>query len=50
MRKEKAALYEKVSSKKTSPEFLRYFFTYTPTISKTKTASLRKALRKTRRS
>ena len=50
MRKEKAALYEKVSSKKTSPEFLRYFFTYTPTVSKTKKASLRKALRKTRRS
>jgi hypothetical protein len=50
MRKEKAALYEKLSAKKTSPDFLRYFFTYDPTISKTKKASLRKALRKTRRS
>ena len=49
MRKEKAALYEKVSDKKTSPEFLRYFFTYTPTLSKTQKARLRTALRKTRR-
>jgi hypothetical protein len=50
MRKEKAALYEKLSVKKTSPDFLRYFFTYTPTMTKTQKASLRKALRKTRRS
>ena len=50
MRKEKAVLYEKLSSKKTSPEFLRYFFTYTPGLSKTQKQRLRKALRKTRRS
>jgi hypothetical protein len=49
MRKEKADLYEKLSEKKTSPDFLRYFFTYTPTMTKTQKASLRKALRKTRR-
>ena len=49
MRKEKADLYEKVSTSKTSPEFLRYFFTYTPTMTKTQKATLRKALRKTRR-
>jgi hypothetical protein len=50
MRKDKAVLYEKLSSKKSSPEFLRYFFTYTPSMSKTQKARLRKALRKTRRS
>ena len=49
MRKEKADLYEKLSAKKTSPDFLRYFFTYVPTMTKTQKASLRKALRKTRR-
>ena len=50
MRKDKAVLYEKLSSRKSSPEFLRYFFTYTPSMSKTQKARLRKALRKTRRS
>jgi hypothetical protein len=50
MRKEKATLYEKLSAKKTSPEFLRYFFTYTPSMSKTQKARLRNALHKTRRS
>jgi hypothetical protein len=49
MRKEKADLYEKLSKTKTSPDFLRYFFTYVPTMTKTQKASLRKALRKTRR-
>jgi hypothetical protein len=49
MRKEKADLYEKLSAKKSSPDFLRYFFTYVPTMTKTQKASLRKALRKTRR-
>lgn len=50
MRKDKAALYEKLSSNKTSPEFLQYFFTYTPGMTKTQKQRLRKALRKTRRS
>ena len=50
MRKDKAALYEKVSANKSSPEFLRYFFTYTPSLSKTQKQRLRSALRKTRRS
>lgn len=49
MRREKAALYEKVSANKSSPEFLRYFFTYTPNLSKTQKQRLRTALRKTRR-
>jgi hypothetical protein len=49
MRKEKAVLYEKLSKNKTSPEFLQYFFTYTPGLSKTQKQRLRKALRKTRR-
>lgn len=49
MRKEKAELYEELSKKKTSPEFLRYFFTYTPDLTKTQRARLRTALRKTRR-
>jgi hypothetical protein len=50
MRKEKAVLYESLSKRKSSPEFLRYFFTYTPSLSKTQKQRLRKALRKTRRS
>lgn len=50
MRKEKAVLYEKLSSKKSSPEFLRYFFTYSPGLSKTQKKRLRTALRKTKRS
>lgn len=49
MRKEKAVLYEKTSTRKTSSEFLRYFFTYTPTMTKTQKTKLRAALRKTRR-
>jgi hypothetical protein len=49
MRKEKAVLYEKLSKNKTSPEFLRYFFTYTPGMTKTQKQRLRKALHKTRR-
>jgi hypothetical protein len=49
MRKEKAELYETVATNKSSPEFLRYFFTYTPSMTKTQKARLRKALRKTRR-
>lgn len=49
MRKEKAALYEKVSKNKLSADFLSYFFTYTPSMTKTQKTQLRKALRKTRR-
>ena len=49
MRKEKAVLYERLAKNKSSPEFLRYFFTYSPDLTKTKKKRLRKALQKTRR-
>ena len=51
MRKHKAVLYEKLEKKKTSPDFLRYFFTYDPHVTnKTQRAKLREQLRKTIRS
>lgn len=49
MREEKAKLYSKLSSKKTSTDFLRYFFTYNPHDSKTKRNQLRDALKRTRK-
>lgn len=49
MRKHKSQLYEKLSKNKTSAEFLRYFFTYNPNITKTQRNQLRQALRKTRK-
>jgi hypothetical protein len=49
MRKNKAALYEKYSKNKQSPEFLKYFFTYNPRASKTERQKARNALRKTRK-
>jgi hypothetical protein len=49
MRKEKAELYSKLSKKKQSADFLRYFFTYTPSAPVTERKKLRNALRKTRR-
>lgn len=49
MRKEKAGLYEKLSKNKRSADFLRYFFTYTPSAPVTERRRLRNALRKTRR-
>ena len=49
MRKEKSELYSKLSKKKQSADFLRYFFTYTPSAPVTERKRLREALRKTRR-
>ena len=50
MRKNKSALYEKLSKNKSSPEFLEYFFTYIPTsMDKTRRQKVRDDLRKTLR-
>ncbi len=49
IRKEKAQLYEKLSKDKSSADYLRYFFTYSPNLPKTQRAKLRKQLRKTRK-
>ena len=49
MRKHKSELYEKLSKNKSSPEFLRYFFTYNPYASKTERQKAREKLRKTRK-
>lgn len=50
MRKEKAALYSKLSKNKQSSDFLKYFFTYNPRAPVTERQKLRKSLRKTRKS
>lgn len=48
MRKDRSALYEKLSKNKSSPEFLEFFFTYTPTsIDKTRRRKVREQLRST---
>lgn len=49
MRKHKSVLYDEVSKNKSSPEFLKYFFTYNPRVSQTVRARVREALRKTRK-
>jgi hypothetical protein len=49
MRKHKALLYEKLSKKKSSADFLRYFFTYDPHVTKTQRQKVRNQLRRTRR-
>lgn len=49
MRKHKAVLYEELSKNKSSPEFLKYFFTYNPHVAKTLRARTRELLQKTRR-
>jgi hypothetical protein len=48
MRVEKSELYEKVGKNRSSPEFLEYFFTYTPTsMSRTRRQKFRKETTKT---
>jgi hypothetical protein len=48
MRVEKSELYEKLSKNKSSPEFLEFFFTYTPTsLDKTRRRKVREQLHKT---
>jgi hypothetical protein len=49
MKREKANLYSELSSNKSSPEFLEYFFSYNPSDSSEKRKQLIKALRKTRK-
>ncbi len=49
MKKHKAELYNKLSTNKSSAEFLKYFFTYNPKITKTQRANIREQLRKTRK-
>lgn len=50
MRKTKAVLYEKLATNKSSPEFLRFFFTYSPSITKTQRKKVLETLKKTRKS
>ena len=49
LRKHKAELYEKLSKNRSSPEFLKYFFTYNPKATKTQRAQVREQLHKTRK-
>lgn len=49
MRKHKADLYEKLSKNRGSAEFLKYFFTYNPKLTKTQRANLREQLHRTRK-
>lgn len=49
MRKHKSTLYEELAKNKSSPDFLKYFFTYNPRVSPTMRARVREALRKTRK-
>ena len=49
MKKHKAELYEKLSKNRNSVEFLKYFFTYNPKLTKTHRVHLRKQLHKTRK-
>ena len=49
MKKHKADLYDKLSKNKSSAEFLKYFFTYNPKVTKTQRARVRAQLHKTRK-
>ncbi len=49
MKKHKAELYTELSKDKSSAEFLKYFFTYNPKMTKTQRTRLREQLRKTRK-
>ena len=49
MRKNKAVLYDEVSKNRNSSEFLKFFFTYDPHISKTERKKVKDKLRKTRK-
>ena len=49
MRKHKSELYEQLSKNKSSGEFLKYFFTYSPSLTKTQRAKVRGQLRKTQK-
>jgi hypothetical protein len=49
LRRERVGLYTKMKKNKTSPDFVQYFFTYSPTATKTERAKTRELLRKTRK-
>lgn len=49
MKKHKAELYEKLSKKKDSVDFLKFFFTYNPKATKTQRDRIKAQLRKTRK-
>ena len=49
MKKHKSELYEKLSKNKNSAEFLKYFFSYNPNLTKTQRAKVREQLHKTRK-
>lgn len=48
MKRHKAQLYNELSKNKSSTEFLTYFFSYNPRVTKTQRAKVRDQLRKTR--
>jgi hypothetical protein len=49
LKREKAELYTQLSKDKASPEFLKFFFTYNPKVSKTERARAKQQLRRTRK-
>ena len=49
MRRERVGLYTKMKKDKTSPDFVQYFFTYSPTGTKTERKKIRDLLKKTRK-
>ena len=49
MKRHKAELYSKLSKNRSSPEFIKYFFTYNPNTTKTQRAKVREQLRKTKK-
>jgi hypothetical protein len=49
LRRERVGLYTKMKDKKDSPDFVQYFFTYSPTGTKTERAKIKKTLQKTRK-
>ena len=49
LKKNKAELYEKLSKDKGSADFLKYFFSYNPKMTKTQKTRLREQLKKTRK-
>jgi hypothetical protein len=49
LKKNRAELYEKLSKDKSSADFLKFFFSYNPNMTKTQKTRLREQLRKTRK-
>jgi hypothetical protein len=49
LRRERVGLYTKMKKDKTSPDFVQYFFTYSPSGTKTERKKIRDLLKKTRK-